>query len=104
MMANLVQWVESEANGQPIIGVVIGEPQYGCRIFDVEPVINQLITWESAKPLLDVEFDCDYGGAECPPITAWTDELVITVHEYDGSTRIGSVPRNPCNHSPKFGG
>lgn len=62
-----------------------------------------MLTLEEAKPLMDGwEFDGGFGAPECYPVYVWTNKRVIFVHEYDGSTRLGSVPRNPEACMPNF--
>ena len=43
----------------------------------------------------DYDFDSGYGGQECHSFYIYTDNDVFFIWEYDGSTRISSVPRNP---------
>jgi len=60
-----------------------------------------LLTLEEAKPLMDGwQFDGGFGAAECYPVHIWTNERVIFVAEYDGSTCLTSVPRNPTAEEP----
>jgi len=60
-----------------------------------------LLTLEEAKPLMDGwQFNGGYGTAECYPVYVWTNERVIFVAEYDGSTHLTSVPRNPTAEEP----
>lgn len=35
------------------------------------------------------------GAPECHAITAYTETRVIQVYQYDGSTGVYSIPRNP---------
>jgi hypothetical protein len=104
-MSNLVQWIKAEANGEDILGVVVGDPQhYGLGEKDKAAgrAYGKLVTWAEAKAWLDYEFDDGYGGAECHPVTAWTASKVMFVCEYDGSTRMASVPRNPMDSDPEY--
>lgn len=43
----------------------------------------------------DVEFDPGYGGADGPPVLAWTASRVYFPVMYDGAEWMGSAPRNP---------
>jgi len=43
----------------------------------------------------DVMFDPGWGGAEGPPVLAWTPTRVYFPVQYDGSEWLGSAPRNP---------
>ncbi len=99
--ANLKRWIEEEAAGEPIEAIVIGEADICHRL--LKEIWGRVLSWEEAASHLDYDFDSGYGGAECHPIYAWTATKVIRVHEYDGSTSIGSVPRNPTPCKPEYG-
>ena len=108
-MANLVKWIEELAEGEPILGVIIGEMgwgDYGSE--DVAQYAQQpkgkLLTWEEAKPLLDYEFNDGYGAPGCNAIYAWTKDFVIAISQYDGSTSPFRVPRNPQDCTPEMPG
>ena len=94
--------------GEPIIGIVIGEVGWGRYIGgdtpDVSTVRGRVITWEEARPLLDYKYSAGFGAPECHSITAWTENFVIFVAQYDGATRVETVPRNPVDHAPTMPG
>ena len=103
-MATFAEEIEAEAGG-PIVGVVVAMSRHfnpyeeGAR--DPQPVYS----WQEVRPLLDYEYDHGFGGTDCHAITAWTADKVLFVVEYDGSTWVASVPRNPITHVPAmFGG
>ncbi len=106
-MENLVEWIERAANGEPIEAIVIA-PEYGADYREPDELrrkgqkTNVLLSWEEARPMLDYPFDCGYGSPECNAVTAWTKSSVIVVGEYDGSTRIYAIPRNPVPHEPFY--
>lgn len=108
-MANLKQWILDEANGHPIIAVVIGEMGWGnygsagVPNYDQQPR-GTVLTWDEAAPLLDYNFDSGYGAPGCNAIYAWTDVAVIAISQYDGSTGPYSVPRNPTACMPNMVG
>ena len=56
---------------------------------------NKLCTWEELSPFLDYEYDRGYGSMDCHNIVAWTATKVIYIHEYDGSTTVVYLDRNP---------
>jgi hypothetical protein len=90
----------AEAVG-PIIGIKI--PLMGSsytyskdtRDDPIEPYADQVISWEIAAPLLDYPYYAGFGSMDCHGIIAWTETQVIYIHEYDGSTSVCSLPRNP---------
>ena len=53
------------------------------------------LTWDQAAPLLDYSYDAGFGCMDCHNILVYTSTYVIYVHEYDGSTELRSIPRNP---------
>lgn len=62
-----------------------------------------LLTLEEAKPYMqDWQFDGGFGAPFCHAVHVWTDERVIFVSEYDGSTHLNSVPRNPSAEQPRM--
>lgn len=56
---------------------------------------NISLTIEEASTLLNYSYNCGYGSMDCHDITMWTAKNVYYIYEYDGSTEIHSVPRNP---------
>ena len=110
-MCNLKKWIEKAVEGEPVIGVVIGN--MGCRGYHLDQIPQEsadpknwyrLLTWEEAIPLIDYEFSNGYGPPGCQCITAWTATKVFFVTQYDGSTAPTIVPRNPIDHVPKMPG
>jgi hypothetical protein len=108
-MSNLVKWIEEEASGEEIEAVVIGE--MGWEDYGAEDVPNyekqpkgKVIDWEEAKKWIDYEFDSGYGAPGCNAIYVWTTNKVMCIVQYDGSTRIHSIPRNPTDVMPDMPG
>jgi len=60
-------------------------------------VIKKPISWETAAPLLDYPFDAGYGMMDCHAVVIYTDKSIYFVHEYDGSTCLHSVYREPSS-------
>jgi hypothetical protein len=102
--------LEAAAN-EPIEGIVIGT--FGCgNDYDRDAAPPQiaegkrgvLLAWDEARRLLSYRYDSGYGVADCHAIYAWTANRVIYVLEYDGSTQVKSVPRNPIAVYPSMSG
>jgi hypothetical protein len=98
-----------ETHGEPIIGIVIGDMGLGDGYKkEGKPkwshVENKLISWEIAAPLLDYEYDSGYGTPDCQAIVAWTQNWILFVTQYDGSTEVCSIPRNPIDCKPDMPG
>jgi len=95
--------IEDGAHGEQIEVVVIG-PYGGYRDSEIRFVPSEkqgvVLPWADARHLLDYEYSDGFGEAECHAITAWTPTRVLMVREYDGSTQVKSVPRNPVDHCP----
>lgn len=107
--STLRNWIELEADGEPIEAVVIGEMGWGDYASDGVPeyathIRNVVLSWEQAQPYLEYEFSNDYGAPKCEAITAWTKSWVIAVSQYDGSTNPFRLPRNPVDHEPTMPG
>jgi len=103
MTANLVKWVEEELEkDEEIEAVVIGDREHG----DFDTVNDKYkfkpIDWNTAKVLLDYEFDSGYGLPECHPIYVWTNKRIFVVATYDGATWLHAIPRNPGPCKPEF--
>ena len=81
-----------EADGAPIEAIVVSSKR-GELWGDLET--RPVLSWEKALPMIDYEYDSGFGREDCHGIYAWTDSRVLFVHEYDGSTQVNSVPRNP---------
>ena len=112
---SFAEQIEKAAGDQPIEAVVIGgfgwgsigedEGAYGISEDRQIPADKQgvVLSWEEARPLLDYEYDQGYGAPDCHAITAYTRDLIISVHEYDdGSTGVGGTQRNPVDHEPRM--
>lgn len=102
--------IVEEAGDEPILAVTIGpvsgysqgrwnEPgdydYYADRLAIPVDHRNVPLNPDEAKPYLDYAYDSGFGGDDCNRVYAWTPTRVLFVHEYDGSTSIRSVPRNP---------
>lgn len=112
-----------EAGGAGIEGIVFGAwgwgslplmvDQDGAVEYEYDEIAKpipvdfrgRVLTWEEAEPFLK-NWSCygGYGSPDCYAITVWTAHLVMFIVQYDGSTRICSVPRNPIDHIPYMPG
>lgn len=108
-MENFANDIEEAADGESIECVVIGEMGWGEYNHERVPRYEeqprgQVMSWEQAKQYLDYSYDTGFGASECNAIYAWTKTKVMFVVEYDGSTRVESVPRNPVSVIPSMFG
>jgi hypothetical protein len=98
--------LEHAADPEPISAIVIGPFGRGDGFGEeriTRPVsvrVGELLTWDEARPMLDYEF----GTPQCDAIYAWTENKVLVVYEYDGSTQILTIPRNPTPAEVRFPG
>lgn len=109
MSENLALLFERATRGETIEACVIGTDCYDGLskpdIRDFEPCdwpINTPIPWAEARPWLDHEYDSGFGGADCPPVYAWTATGVFFIAEYDGATSVAEVPRHPTECRAEF--
>jgi hypothetical protein len=65
---------------------------------------GKLLTPAQAKPWLDIEFDTGYGSPKCPAMYAWTGRHVYFIVQYDGSTTLYRIPRDPHADMPTMPG
>jgi len=108
-MANLKHWILEQADGEEIIGVVIGEMGWGDYNSEKVPNYNvhprgKVIDWDIASHILNYEFDNGYGAPGCEAVYAWTENWVIAIGQYDGATWPYKIPRNPIDIMPTMEG
>lgn len=66
---------------------------------------GKLLLPSQAYPLMQSwSFFSGYGSPKCYATYIWTNKRIIWVHEYDGSTRLCSAPRNPAECMPSLSG
>lgn len=101
-MANLRSWIVELADGENILAVALGaDPNTYHRELDIE---TGFYSWHAAQERLSREFDDGYGSPGCPAVIAWTENWIISVSQYDGSTRPFRIPRHPVYHDPVMPG
>uniref|UniRef100_A0A6H1ZP89 Uncharacterized protein n=1 Tax=viral metagenome TaxID=1070528 RepID=A0A6H1ZP89_9ZZZZ len=112
MIENFMDDILEAAQGERIEAIVIG-PYGGYDEWSILEEYDEripleyrdtLIDWTIAKNFLDYEYSTGYGGAECHAIYAWTPTRVLFVVQYDGSTKIKSISRNPVGGTPEIPG
>ena len=92
-----------EAVGDEIIECVVILDTIYCGWGDDSPRNSELlvsklrkaIPWELASSLLDYEYDDGFGTMDCHDVVIYTNHSIYYVHEYDGSTELYSIYRNP---------
>jgi len=93
------------ANGQKIEAVLIGKRQwYEDQDTIPDDKVNRLLSWSEAKSLLNYPYSSGFGLPDCNPVYLWTTTDIIFVAQYDGSTTIHSISRNPCAGVPEMPG
>ncbi len=64
-----------------------------------------LLTADAAKPyMVGWSFSGGYGAPHCYAVHVWTNQRVLWVTQYDGSTRLNSAPRHPVAIIPDMPG
>lgn len=98
-------------DGEIVEGIVFGA--YGWSDFGEEDCSNPipeskrgvLMTLEQAKPLMEGwTYHGGYGSPDCYATYVWTNERIIWVTQYDGSTCLDSAPRHPMACVPDMPG
>lgn len=104
-MANFKVDLLAAADDEVIEAIVLGEGGWGGEVdgWGDYPV-GSLLTWDEALPFVDREYDDGYGVPECPSTYAWTATKVLYVVQYDGSTDVCWLPRNPIDCKPGMPG
>lgn len=91
--------LNSETPEQVIACVITGNIEYYRWKEDPRNVSKELLNvampWEDFSKLMDYEYDSGYGCQDCHNFYVWTADYLYFVEEYDGSTTVVSVPRNP---------
>jgi len=97
--------------GEIVEAIVFGE--FGWSGFGEEDINNPIpkdkigvvMTIEEAKPLMDGwSYFGGYGSPDCYATNVWTNQRIIWVTQYDGSTNLDSAPRNPKDGVPDMPG
>lgn len=105
-MSNIRHWLEAAEvkNGEIIEAIVVGK--HDDAPWDSDPAADEtvVLSREDGLKKLDQEYDSGYGCADCYPMWAWTKTRVYFIVEYDGSTRLGWVPRHPVGGEPNLSG
>ena len=77
---------------------------------DVKPVSDKykgrVMSLEEAGPLMrGWRFNGGFGSPDCYATFVWTNKRIFFVTQYDGSTVLDWIPRDPANLKPcMFGG
>ena len=79
-----------------------GEPEDTPVPFDKRGLPMSL---DEARPMMQSwKFARGYGAPSCYAVYIWTNQRVIWVTQYGGSTRLNSAPRNPRAIMPEMPG
>ena len=62
-----------------------------------DKLVGKRLTWEKAAEVLNYEYDTGFGAQDCHSVLVYTRHNIYYVHEYDGSTNIKYMPRNPTH-------
>lgn len=66
---------------------------------------GKVLTPDEARPMMEGwSFHGGYGAPDCYAVHVWTTSRVLFVVQYDGSTRLHAVPRNPTPGIPEMPG
>ena len=79
---------------------VIGAKGWSYKV-DGEPVVRE---WRDVRQKLDYQYDDGYGSPDCHAVYVWSETQVAFVSQYDGSTNVCVIPRNPEDGEPSMPG
>lgn len=103
----LDELLEELRKDEVIEAVVFNRPDirnfYGPNGEDFIPpeLIGVALSFEEAKKYFyGWNIENGFGSADVIPFFAWTNQRVLFIGTYDGSTWIDCVPRNPVNRIP----
>ena len=106
-----VELQEFLEDGEQIEAIVFGPWGWDGMLSRVEerpvPADRQgvVMSFDEAVPLMaDWSFDGGFGMPDCHAVYVWTNQRVIWVTQYDGSTCLSAVPRNPMVCIPDMPG
>lgn len=93
--------------GETVEAMVFGSwGEWGAKDPGYVPKDKQgvILTLEEAMPYMEgwVFDDEEYYDPERYATHIWTDQRVIWVSYYDGSTQLKGLPRNPEAYAPQF--
>jgi hypothetical protein len=93
---------EAEA-GELVFAIVVGRHDRDAY-YHKSPTAyeNVVLSREDGLALLDQDYDNGYGGADCRPFYAYSQNRIYFVSEYDGATGLGWMPRHPVDCKPSF--
>lgn len=109
-MSNFLKDIEEcLEEGEVIESGVIGEMGWGDYNSENVPNYNDIpkgktLPWDEMKKWLNYEYCVGYGAPECNSVYIWTNKRVLFVSQYDGSTSIHGIPRNPIDCFPEMPG
>lgn len=94
-MATIRQWLNDyEVKDSDIEAVKFYGLEFGQEHFDGVP--TTLLTHpEDWAKWFEIKFYSGYGCAQVPYFEIWTKDIIYYRYEYDGSTGLDSIPRNP---------
>lgn len=92
-----------EETEEDIQAVCLCEPRYDeydleyedkVEVFPKEDFLD-CHPWSYCRDKFNYEYDAGYGRVDCHNIVIYTTDTIYYIHEYDGSTEIRWISRNP---------
>lgn len=60
-----------------------------------DDLAGTLVFYEKTLEVMNYTYDSGFGSMDCHDLKMWSEEYVYYIHEYDGSTSIAKLLRNP---------
>lgn len=105
-MTTFWQDILAATKDEQIEAVVIGEMGWDGYHEEGKEVSRkgEILSATEAHERLSYEYDRGYGAPDCHSVYVWTEKRVVFVSQYDGSTGLCSLPRNPTAEMPGMPG
>jgi len=87
-----------EVEGKLNTAIIIVTSNFDANKKFPEKLMHKALKLKDVIKYFDYEYDVGFGGQECQSIYIFTKKAITFVEEYDGSTSLISVPRNPENY------
>jgi len=89
--------------GEELLDAIVVISEFDGYHFDQKfvpgnKIAGRPLPWIVAREALNYEYRGGFGAQDCHNINIFTPDKVYYIHEYDGSTSLYYVPRNPPRH------
>ena len=104
-LGDIQETMREQCDSEPIESVVVAKfDSYYEENFKSIPdkFTGKPVCFGDVRHYFDYEYDDGFGGAESHAIYLYTKNFIVFVSEYDGSTSVSCIPRNPIECTPRY--